>query len=388
MGIFRMPSLGADMEAGVLVEWLKQPGDAVARGDIVAVVETQKGAIEVETFEAGVIERLLVTPGTTVPVGTPLALLAGAGESVVLPSLEPQPLVPPPPPMRAPVPLPSPPVTAATAHPPASPAARRLADERGIALTAIAGSGPGGAVLLADVERAAAKPSAASPARGLDLAQMRRAIAAAMARSNQEIPHYYLSTTVALAKANAWLTERNMGRPPEQRLLLAALQLKAVALALRRLPEFNGSCIDGAFQPAEGIHIGTAVAIRGGGLVAPAIHDTDQLAVDEVMARLRDLVARARSGRLRSSELQDPTITVTSLGDRGVEGVFGVIYPPQVAIVGFGKPVERPWVVDGQVVPCPVMTATLAADHRVSDGHRGALLLAEIDRLLQEPGSL
>ncbi|KAA0575749.1 2-oxo acid dehydrogenase subunit E2 [Azospirillum sp. B21] len=393
MGIFRMPSLGADMEAGVLVEWLKQPGDTVARGDIVAVVETQKGAIEVETFEAGVIERLLVTPGTTVPVGTPLALLAGAGETVVLPIPEPQPSVSPPPPMRAPVPLPSPPVTSppvtmATAHPPASPAARRLAAERGIALTAIAGSGPGGAVLLADVERAAATPSAASPARGLDLAQMRRAIAAAMARSNQEIPHYYLSTTVALAKANAWLTERNTGRPPEQRLLLAALQLKAVALALRRLPEFNGSCIDGMFRPAEGIHIGTAVAIRGGGLVAPAIHHADRLTVDEVMARLRDLVARARSGRLRSSELADPTITVTSLGDRGVEGVFGVIYPPQVAIVGFGKPVERPWVVDGQVVPCPVMTATLAADHRVSDGHRGALLLAEIDRLLQEPGSL
>lgn len=388
MGIFRMPSLGADMEAGVLVEWLKQPGDAVARGDIVAVVETQKGAIEVETFEAGVIERLLVTPGTTVPVGTPLALLAGAGESIVLTSPEPQPSVSAPPPLRTPVPLPSPPVTTATAHPPASPAARRLATERGIALTAITGSGPGGAVLLADVERAAATPSAASPARGLDLAQMRRAIAAAMARSNQEIPHYYLSTTVALDKANDWLTERNTGRPPEQRLLLAALQLKAVGLALRRLPEFNGSCIDGTFRPAEGIHIGTAVAIRGGGLVAPAIHDTDQLAVDEVMARLRDLVARARSGRLRSSELADPTITVTSLGDRGVEGVFGVIYPPQVAIVGFGKPVERPWVVDGQVVPCPVMTATLAADHRVSDGHRGALLLAEIDRLLQEPGSL
>nr|WP_295828649.1 dihydrolipoamide acetyltransferase family protein [uncultured Azospirillum sp.] len=391
MGIFRMPSLGADMEAGVLVEWLKQPGDAVARGDIVAVVETQKGAIEVETFEAGVIERLLVTPGTSVPVGTPLALLTGAGESVELRTPGPQPSAPPRPPTRASAPLapvtPAP-VTTAPPHPPASPAARRLAAERGIALTAVTGSGPGGAVLLADVERAAATPSAAPQARGMDLAQMRRAIAAAMARSNQEIPHYYLSTTVALAKANAWLTERNNGRPPEQRLLLAALQLKAVALALRRLPEFNGSCIDRAFRPAEGIHIGAAVAIRGGGLVAPAIHDTDKLAVDEVMARLRDLVARARSGRLRSSELADPTITVTSLGDRGVEGVFGVIYPPQVAIVGFGKPVERPWVVDGQVVPCPVMTSTLAADHRVSDGHRGALLLAEIDRLLQEPGSL
>ncbi len=388
MGIFRMPSLGADMEAGVLVEWLKQPGDAVARGDIVAVVETQKGAIEVETFEAGVIERLLVIPGTSVPVGTPLALLAGAGESVELRTPGPQPSALPPPPTRAPAPLQSPPVTTATVHPPASPAARRLAAERGIALTAVTGSGPGGAVLLTDVERAAALPSASPQPRGLDVVQMRRAIAAAMARSNQEIPHYYLSTTVALAKANAWLAAHNTERPPEQRLLLAALQLKAVALALRRLSEFNGACIDGTFRPADGIHIGTAVAIRGGGLVAPAIHDTDRLAVDEVMARLRDLVARARSGRLRSSELQDPTITVTSLGDRGVEGVFGVIYPPQVAIVGFGKPVERPWVVDGQVVPCPVTTATLAADHRISDGHRGALLLSEIDRLLQEPGSL
>lgn len=388
MGIFRMPSLGADMEAGVLVEWLKQPGDAVARGDIVAVVETQKGAIEVETFEAGVIERLLVTPGTSVPVGTPLAQLTGAGESAMPRSPEPQPSAPPPPPLRTPTPFPPLPVTTATAHQPASPAARRLAAERGIALTAVTGSGPGGAVLLADIERAAAKPSPSPQPRGLDVAQMRRAIAAAMARSNQDIPHYYLSTTVALARANAWLVDRNAGRPPERRLLLAALQLKAVALALRRLPEFNGFCLDGAFRPAEGIHIGTAVAIRGGGLVAPAIHDADRLSVDEMMTSLRDVVARAKSGRLRSSELADPTITVTSLGDRGVEGVFGVIYPPQVAIVGFGRPVERPWVVDGQVAPCTVMTATLAADHRVSDGHRGALLLSEIDRLLQEPGSL
>lgn len=388
MGIFRMPSLGADMEAGILVEWLKRPGDAVARGDIIAVVETQKGAIEVETFEAGVIERLLVTPGTTVPVGTPLALLTGAGETVVLPSLEPQPSLSPPPPMRTPLPLPPVPVATAVVHPPASPAARRLAAERGIALTAVTGSGPGGAVLLADIERTVAMPSGSPQPRGLDPAQMRRAIAAAMARSNQDIPHYYLSTTVALTTANAWLTDRNTERPPEQRLLLAALQLKAVALALRRLPEFNGYCIDGAFRPAEGIHIGTAVVIRGGGLVAPAIHNADRLTMDEVMSGLRDVVARARSGRLRSSELADSTITVTSLGDRGVEGVFGVIYPPQVAIVGFGKPVERPWVVNGHVVPCSVMTATLAADHRVSDGHRGALLLSEIDRLLQEPGAL
>lgn len=386
MGTFRMPSLGADMEAGILVEWLKQPGDAVKRGDIVAVVETQKGAIEVEIFESGVIDRLLVRPGTSVPVGTPLALLAGAGEAVAQtpPAPEPPavPVAPPPP-----APSPAVPLATAAAHPPASPAARRLAAERGIDLASVSGSGPGGAVVLADVERAAA-PSAPQRPHGLDTAQMRRAIAAAMARSNQDIPHYYLSTTVNLTQANAWLMSQNIDRPPERRLLLAALQLKAVALALRRMPEFNGYCIDGEFQPADGIHVGTAVAIRGGGLVAPAIHHTDRSSVDDVMASLRDVVARARSGRLRSSELADPTITVTSLGERGVEGVFGVIYPPQVAIVGFGKPVERPWAVDGRIALCSVMTATLAADHRVSDGHRGALFLAEIDHLLQEPGSL
>jgi pyruvate dehydrogenase E2 component (dihydrolipoamide acetyltransferase) len=209
-----------------------------------------------------------------------------------------------------------------------------------------------------------------------------------MARSKREIPHYYLSTTIALGRSLAWLEETNARRPPAQRLLLAALLLKAVARALGEAPEFNGFFTGEGFQPGAGIHLGTAIAIRGGGLVAPAIRDADQLSLDALMARLRDVVARARTGALRSSELSDPTITVTSLGERGVETVFGVIYPPQVALVGFGTPVERPWVVAGEVVARRVLTATLAADHRVSDGHRGALLLADIDRWLQSPETL
>jgi pyruvate dehydrogenase E2 component (dihydrolipoamide acetyltransferase) len=131
-----------------------------------------------------------------------------------------------------------------------------------------------------------------------------------------------------------------------------------------------------------------AIAIRGGGLTAPAIHDVDRLTLDELMARLRDLVARTRAGTLRSSELADPTITVTSLGERGVDALLGVIYPPQVAILGFGTPATRPWAVDGRIEARQIMTASLAADHRVSDGHRGALLLAEIDRRLQQPEAL
>jgi len=389
---FRMPSLGADMDAGTLVEWLKRPGDRVKRGDVVAVVETQTGAIEVDIFEDGVIERWLVEPGTTVPVGTPLALIGdgrvvGRTPEIAAAATVPAPAAPRPVQQPA-VALPFEPESRAR-HPHASPAARRLAAERGIALDTLTGSGPEGAILRSDVERAATALALrpAAPKR-LDLTEMRRAIAAAMARSKREIPHYYLSTTVDLTRALARLEAANATRPSAGRLLLAALLLKAVARALGQAPEFNGYFNAEGFQPGAGIHIGTAIAIRGGGLVAPAIHDADKLSLDEMMARLRDLVDRARSGALRSSELSDATITVTNLGERGVETVFGVIYPPQVALVGFGVPVERPWAFGAEITARRVLTATLAADHRASDGHRGALFLADIDRRLQSPETL
>jgi pyruvate dehydrogenase E2 component (dihydrolipoamide acetyltransferase) len=388
MGEFRMPSLGADMDAGTLVEWLKRPGDRVKRGDVVAVVETQKGAIEIDIFEDGVIERWLVEPGTTVPVGTPLALIAGGSPDAATTRPPPPPAPGPvaPPPSKSPRPVASKPEGSRAR---ASPAARRLAAERSIALSGLSGSGPGGAVLYADVERAAAATAAHPPAaKRFDFAEMRRAIAAAMARSKREIPHYYLSTTVDLTRALVWLETANAKRPPAERLLLAALLLKAVAHALIEAREFNGFFTAEGFQPGPGIHIGAAIAIRGGGLVAPAIRDADKLSLDDLMAQLRDLVARARSGALRSSELSYPTITLTSLGERGVETVFGVIYPPQVALVGFGSPVERPWVVNGEIATRRVLTATLSADHRASDGHRGALFLADIDRRLQNPEKL
>jgi pyruvate dehydrogenase E2 component (dihydrolipoamide acetyltransferase) len=229
---------------------------------------------------------------------------------------------------------------------------------------------------------------ARAPERGIDLAAMRRAIGAAMARSKREIPHYYLSLPVDLTRATAWLESTNAARAPNQRVLLQVLVLRAVALALRSRPGFNGFYTAEGFQAHERIHIGTAVAIRGGGLVAPAIHDVDRLTLDELMVRLRDLVARVRAGTLRSSELSDPTVTVSSLGERGAETLFGVIYPPQVAILGFGTPAMRPWIAEAQVKARAVMTASLAADHRVSDGHLGSLLLGDIDRLLQQPEKL
>lgn len=384
MSAFRMPSLGADMEAGTLVQWLKQPGDRVARGDIIAVVETQKGAIEVEIFDSGTVDRLLVAPGTKVPVGTPLALIDG-GEAEGEPVAAAASAVPAPPAVAAPPPVAVPSAAVAGARPRASPAARRLAAERGVDLARLAGTGPGGAVSIRDVERLAAAPPIP---RRLDMAGMRQAVAAAMARSKREIPHYYLSAVVDLAATLSWLEHRNAQQPPSNRLLPGAVYVKAVALGLRKFPDLNGTFTEGGFRRGEGIHVGMAIALRGGGLVAPALHDADKRSLDAVMEDLRDLVQRVRAGTLRSSEMSNPTITVSSLGDRGVDALFGVIYPPQVAIVGFGTPAMRPWVVDGAVVARPVLSISLAGDHRVSDGHYGALFLREIDTLLQQPEAL
>jgi pyruvate dehydrogenase E2 component (dihydrolipoamide acetyltransferase) len=169
---------------------------------------------------------------------------------------------------------------------------------------------------------------------------------------------------------------------------MAVPLLKAVALALKRYPELNGFFRDGAFVPGPGIHLGVAISLRQGGLIAPAIRDVDRKGLDELMRALSDLVGRARALTLRSSEMSDATITVTNLGDQGVDVVHGVIYPPQVALVGYGKITERPWVEDGKVVVAPVVTASLSADHRASDGHRGALFLIELARLLQDPEKL
>ena len=386
---FRMPSLGADMEAGTLVEWLVKPGDRVKRGDVVAVVETQKGAIEIEIFNNGVVSELVVPVGERVPVGTVLARLDGAvvGPVQAVPAPAPAPAAQPviPKPLIVP-----PPTPVAVGRVPISPAARRLAAERGIDISRITGTGVAGAITVADIEAAATKPAAPAPSRraGFDPAAMRQAIAAAMSRSKREIPHYYLSQTVDVSRVLARVEAINRDRAPPERILPAVMFLRATALALTKTPELNGFWEDGRFRAGDAIHIGWAIALRGGGLIAPAIRNADSRSLDELMAAMRDLVLRARSGGLRGSELSDPTITITSLGDRGAESVLPIIYPPQVAMVGFGRVVTRPWVVDGAIGPRPVICVTLAGDHRASDGHRGGLLLAEIENLLQGPDTL
>ena len=381
-----MPILGADMVAGTLRAWRKAPGDRVRRGDVIAEVETDKGLIDVEVFVTGVLERILVEPEQTVPTGTVLAFIredAAAAATTPAPAAPPSPRAAAP---TAPTPAaPAPGVPAGRVR--VSPLARKVAERLGIDPTALRGTGAGGAVTREDVERAAA--AAAAPARPrLDAARMRRVIGAAMARSKREIPHYYLTHTIDMGRALAWLRDENLRRPVPERLLYGALLLKAVALALREVPELNGVWRGEEVVRSESVHLGVAIALRGGGLVAPALHDADRLSLDGLMRAFRDLVQRARSGGLRSSELSDSTITVTSLGEQGVETVLGIVYPPQVAIVGFGAIRERPWSVDGAVVSRPLLTASLSADHRVTDGHLGGRFLVAVERLLQAPERL
>jgi len=235
---------------------------------------------------------------------------------------------------------------------------------------------------------AATAVPAAAPAAGDRRLAIRRAIAAAMERANREIPHYYLATSIDMSQALAWLEAENARRPLPERLLVAALLLRAVALAVADVPEMNGTWEGGALRASAEVHLGVAVSLRGGGLVAPAIRSAQAKDVGVIMRELRDLVRRARASGLRSSEMGTATLTVTNLGDAGADALFGVIHPPQVALVGFGRVAERPWATRGRVEARPVVGASLSADHRASDGHRGALFLAAIDRRLQRPEAL
>jgi pyruvate dehydrogenase E2 component (dihydrolipoamide acetyltransferase) len=445
MADFTMPNLGADMEAATLMKWFVKPGDAVKRGDVIAEVETDKGLIEIECFETGVLEKLVAQPGGKLPVGgvmavirssvtggaatvagvpattdkadakvpthaSPLALkiaadlgvdlsqLSGTGPGGLIDredvehaanALKIEPQV-----SQQASQTPSS-AKGSLARMRASPLARRLANELGIDLSTLQGSGPDGAIERIDVEQAAAAKwatksgptkASASTSKGSD--GMRRAIAAAMAKSNREIPHYYLQARIEMSRALSWLEAANNQRPITERLLPAVLLLKAVAKALRDVPGFNGFWIDNEHRIADAIHLGFAISMKGGGLVAPAIHEVDKQSCEQLMATLVDLIPRARSGRLRSSEMTDATLTVTSLGDLGVESVFGVIYPPQVALIGFGTIIPQPWAENGLIGVRPVMTVSLAADHRATDGHLGAQFLDAINRHLQAPETL
>lgn len=404
MSEFKMPSLGADMESAVLMEWKVKEGDHVTKGQVIAEVETSKGVIEIEVFETGVVEKILVEEETECAVGTPLAVIVPEGgrsegavaetapEAEAVPSKsEPEKAVSPEEvaavePEIEEVPSPTEPSEEPAAAETeerikASPAARRKARELGVDLAAL--SSTSGVIQLGDVESAAKTPAKAPEADG-----MRQAIARAMSRSNAEIPHYYLSTPINMTPALTWLVALNAKRSIKERILPAALLIRAVVKALEAVPELNGFWQEERHSISKTVNPGIAIALRKGGLITPALLNAEAMDLDETMRSLDDLVTRTRSGRLRGSEMTQQTVTITNLGDLGVESVYGVIYPPQVAIIGLGRITESPWAEGDALSVRKVMQATIAGDHRATDGRTGALFLERLTHFLQNPQEL
>jgi pyruvate dehydrogenase E2 component (dihydrolipoamide acetyltransferase) len=383
---FRMPSLGADMESGFLREWHVKSGDAIKRGDIIAEVETQKGIIDIEVFDEGTVGDLLIKVDEKVPVGTlmmyiltPEEAKAGVrpqsvtdGKAKMVPEIQPieEKAV----------------VVPEVHHIRASPLARKIAEEKKIDLSKVKGTGPDGAITRSDIENAA-QTVVQPPVESTVTDNIRMAVAAAMSKSNREVPHYYLQTKVDMSHALEWLADANKQRHIKDRLLPVVLLIKAVAKALTDVPDLNAWWENG-LRRKEDIHIGFVVSLRNGGIIVPAIHDVGKKSLDELMRSLSDIIPRARTLKLRSSELADSTITITSLGEGAVETVYGIIYPPQVALVGFGAITEEPWAENGMLGVKPVLTVSLSADHRATDGNTGSEFLTALKSYLKKPEQL
>lgn len=396
---FLMPSLGADMEAGTLIEWKKKPGDTVKRGDIIAEVETQKGLIEIEVFDEGTIGELLIQEGTKVPVGTVMALINPSGVALEtkkekVPEKKPIALQP----------TEEKTMEAITVekteemHIKVSPLAKRIAADNHIDLSQIKGTGEDGAITKEDVDNVIAQRDkiekekteevpieTEKPAPPVEA--IRSAVAVAMSKSNREIPHYYLEKKIDMTNALAWLKEANSKRSVKERLLPVTLLIKATAQSLTEFPDLNAIWENG-LQPKKDINIGFVVSLRTGGIIVPAIHQVNLKNIDEIMDALNDIIPRARVLKLRSSELSDSTVTITNIGDGGADTVFGVIYPPQVAIIGFGSISEQPFAENGMLGIHLILNVTLAGDHRATDGLTGSRFLATLNKHLQNPESL
>jgi pyruvate dehydrogenase E2 component (dihydrolipoamide acetyltransferase) len=386
---FKMPSLGADMEDGTLIEWRKKPGDLVKRGDIIAEIETQKGLIEIEIFEEGKVDQLLLQVGDKVKVGTTIATIDNGPDSQQIPESISE-LQKPEKPIETRGPFQVQPIETPAHRIKISPLARRMAEDSGIQMGDLTGTGEGGAITREDVELAISAQTSKTekPKSPVDQSLgIRLAVAAAMAKSNREIPHYYLESRIDMRNALAWLSETNVKRSPKDRLLPIVLYIKAAALALKQCPELNAEWKDGLILKKE-INIGFVVSLKAGGIIVPAIHNADQKSLDQLMADLNDLIPRARNLKLRSSELSDSTFTLTSVGESGADTLYGIIYPPQTGLIGIGRISEQPWAENGMLDVRSCVSVTLAADHRASDGLSGSRFLSAFNQFLQKPETI
>lgn len=349
-----LPSLGADMEKAKFVEWKVSVGDEIHKGDPLAVVETEKAAVEIESYRDGKITELLKQPGDVIQVGVPIATMeTDMTATQVIPDRK-----------------------------KISPLAKKKATEAGVDISKLIGTGPEGAIQLKDLE---VERTVKSKVEEKPFLSIRDVIARQMTKSKKEIPHYYLKSRIQIDHLMHWIDEQNQQKAPDERLLIPAALLKAVIKVIKLNPNFNGYYIDGAFKEAKDINIGMVVSLPGGGVIVPALLQAQNLTLDQLNQGLKDLVERARTGHLKNREMTEVTVSVSNMGDLGAHEIFGIIFPPQVALIGFGK-IRKDAVVEHDAIRSGfIIDVSLSADHRVTDGLAGARLLRQLEQLLNEP---
>jgi pyruvate dehydrogenase E2 component (dihydrolipoamide acetyltransferase) len=402
--------MGYDMQEGTVVRWLKSVDTAVTLGEAIAEIETDKAVVEVESTATGLLRRILVPEGTTVPVGQAIAIIGAQDEE--LPETAAEPPAAPEAPVAEAAGIPPPPSPAKEEAPPipvqevrASPVARRLAEERGIDLSQLTGTGPGGRITKDDVlaiepppEAAKAGPRPAAEAavpsaeaaagQKVPLSRMRQQIARVTVRSKQDIPHFYVSAEIDMTEAMELRRQVNSDPAKDAaRVSVNDLIIKACVGALKKYPKFNASFAGDGIQLSELINVGMAIAEEEG-LIVPAIMDCANKSLAEVARASKDLIERSKSGTLHPQEYTGGTFSISNLGMFDVTSFAAIIHPPQSAVLAVGTVAQRPVVRDGQVTVAQTMTATLSVDHRVADGAEGARFLVEVRRLLEHPFSL
>jgi pyruvate dehydrogenase E2 component (dihydrolipoamide acetyltransferase) len=423
-----MPRLSDTMEEGTIGRWLVHEGDAFAAGDVLAEIETDKATMEFQAYDAGTVLRILVGDGETVALGAPIAIVgaegetadeaasAGNGATTQPPQEEDEEVIaePEPEPKAAPARKPSKSSKAkaaagngsrATAALRVSPIARRMADEAGIDLAAMAGkgSGPEGRVVKADVERLISsgeltRPATAdaapapenAPAEGevRELTPMLKAVATRMTQSKQTVPHFYVESEIDMTRAMQLRAELNSGLADSgDKISVNDLIVRASALALIQHPQAHRSFVDGKHVYHTHANVGIAVALDDG-LIVPVLNEADTKPVREISRETRDLAGRARAGKLKQREIEGATFSVSNLGMFDVANFEAIINPPESAIIAVGATVERPVVVDGEIIVRKIMRVTLSCDHRACSGADGAKLLLTIKQLLQSPSLL
>jgi len=403
-----MPKMGDAMTEGKVLRWMKQPGDAVKKGEPIAEIETDKVNVDIEAEWDGVLAQVLVGAGGVADVGAPIAVIARPGESPVRPApgapaaapagavtAHPAPRTAP----AAPVQAPSTPSGDRGDAGRASPLARRLAEQHGIPLSAIRGTGPSGRVTKEDVDAAIAAHAMAAPAtpstppavaagpRDVPLTRIRQTIARRMTESKQQAPHFYLTVSITMDPTLTLRRQLNERLSEDQKISVNDLVVKAAALALVKFPNLNASYAGEVIRHPGEINISMAVQLPEG-LISPTLHHCDRKPIAQIAQESKALIERARSGRLRAEDLMGGTFTVSNLGPFGVDSFVAIINPPQAGILAVGTAKPQPVVKDGGVAVATIMQATLSVDHRVSDGAEAATFLAELKKLLEAPQAL